>query len=192
LIAFCFLAFVVMPMLSGTARGQALELSGGWAHVTGDFGTDGVNAGAAWWFTPKVTIAADYDSAWDSTSLSSFVFTPIGAIAVHTRLQNLLFGPRIFFRTGWTDKHKLVPFGEAQFGVSEVDQRVQQANMPSVSASDKEFSWMLGGGVDYLLNPHWSVRGKLDYLRTHFANEGQDRARLVVGVTYTIGSREKK
>lgn len=61
-----------------------------------------------------------------------------------------------------------------------------------MSASDSAFSWMLGGGLEYLLNPHWSGRANLEFLRTHLANEGQSRLRLVLGVTYTFGSRESK
>jgi long-subunit fatty acid transport protein len=177
-------------MLPRAAQGQGLELNGGWAHVTSDFGTDGFNVGAAWWFTKRVTMAADYDSTWDTSSLSSFGFTQIGGIAVKSHLQSVLLGPRIFFSTDWTDKHKLNPFGEAEFGVSHLYQQVKQVNMPNLSTSDTAFSWMLGGGVDYLLTPHWSGRAKLDFLRTHLANEGQSRLRLVLGITYTFGSRE--
>lgn len=185
------LTFLAAVMLPQTARGQGLEVHGGWAHVTGDFGTDGFNVGAAWWFTKRVTIAGDYDSAWDTTSLSNFAFTQIGAISVKSHLQNALFGPRIFFSTDWTDEHKLNPFGEAQFGVSHLYQQITQVNAPSVSASDSAFSWMLGGGAEYLFNPHWSGRANLDFLRTHLANEGQSRLRLVFGITYTLGSRER-
>ena len=192
LILFTFLAFVVTPMLSGTALGQGLELNGGWSHITGNFGTDGFNVGGAWYFTPKVSFAADYDDTWDSTNLSTFQFTKIGAIAVHSQLWDFMIGPRIFFATGWTDEHKLIPFGELQFGVSDLNQRIQQANAGSFTGSDKEFAWLLGGGIDYLFSPHWSGRAKLDYLRTHFVSEGQSHLRLVVGITYTLGSREKK
>jgi hypothetical protein len=174
------------------APGQGLELSGGWSHVTGDFGTDGFNVGGAWWFTPHVTVAADYDSTWDTTTLSSFTFTQIGAIAVKSHLQSVLLGPRIFFPNDWMKKHGLDPFGEAEFGVSHLSQKVSQTNMPTVSASDSAFSWMLGGGAEILLSPHWSGRAKLDFLRTHLANEGQSRLRLVLGVTYTFGTREKR
>src|SRR6478609_3754388 len=51
------LAALTLPQ---AARGQGLEVGGGWSHVTGDSGTDGFNVGAAWWFTKRVTIAADY------------------------------------------------------------------------------------------------------------------------------------
>ena len=179
-------------LLPHTTCGQGLELNGGYAYNSGNFGTNGFNVGAAWWFTKNVTMAANYDSSWDSKSLSLFQFTQIGAIAVHSHLQNFLVGPRIFFSTDWTDKHKLNPFGEVQIGGSHLNQEVSQVNMPTVSASDTEFSWLLGGGVDYLLASHWSARANLDFLRTHFANEGQSHLRFVLGIAYTFGSREEK
>jgi|SRR5215467_8092168 len=126
------LTFLGAVLLPPTARGQGLEVHGGWAQVTGDFGTDGFNVGAAWWFTKHVTIAGDYESTWDTSSLSNFAFTQVGAIAVKSHLQSALFGPRIFFSTDWTNEHKLNPFGEAQFGVSHLYQKITQVNLPNV------------------------------------------------------------
>ena len=48
-----WLTLLAAFMLPQTARGQGLEVGGGWSHVTGDFGTDGFNVGAGWWFTKK-------------------------------------------------------------------------------------------------------------------------------------------
>jgi hypothetical protein len=125
--------------LPQAVQGQGSELDGGWSHVTGDNGTDGFHVGAAWWFTKRVTMAADYDSTWDTSSLTNFAFTQVGGIATKSHLQSFLLGARVFFSTTWADKHKLNPFGEAQFGVSHLSQKVTQTNMPSVSASDAAF-----------------------------------------------------
>ena len=171
------------------ARGQGLEFSGGWAHMTENNGTDGFEAGLAWWFNRRMTLAANYDSAWDTSSLTNFALTSGGLITTHSHIQNALIGPRIFFSSKWSDKHKLNPFGEAQFGVSRLDQQVTGPLVPNASANDNAFSWMLGGGFEYLLGPHWSGRMNLDFLRTHFAEEGQSHIRLVVGLTYTLGKR---
>jgi ketosteroid isomerase-like protein/opacity protein-like surface antigen len=189
LIWLTLLAAFTLPQ---TARGQGLEVGGGWSHVTGDFGTDGFNVGAGWWFTKKVTLAADYDSNWDTSTITNFAFSHVGAIATKSHLQSFVVGPRIFFSTDWTDKHKLTPFGEAQFGVSHLHQDVTQVGMPTLSASDSGFTWMLGGGADYLLSSHWSGRANVDFLRTHLANQGQSRLRLVLGIRYTFGSRERE
>jgi opacity protein-like surface antigen len=182
------LLLVLVPIfaLPPTGRSQGLQVGGGYTHVTGNFGTDGFDVRGAWYFTKRISIAADYDSTWDSSTLGTFAFSDFGAIAVDSHLQNVLFGPRIFFSTQWTDKYKLNPFGEAEFGVSHLHQKVTQQSMPSVSASDTAFSWMLGGGVDYRLSSHFTARGNLDFLRTHFVHEGQSHLRLVLGIDYTF------
>jgi opacity protein-like surface antigen len=182
------LCFGVFP---ATASAQGLEVNGGWAHVTGNFGTDGFNLGAGWNFTNKVMVAADYDTAWDNSRIGTFELTPTGAVTSKTHLQDYLFGPRIFFGSGQVHRHTVHAFGEMQFGLSHLNSTISQAAFPSMSTSDTAFSWMLGGGADYVLSPHWTTRVKLGFLRTHFADAGQSRLRLGIGVTYTFGSREK-
>ena len=184
-----FLATLLATILpSHVAYGQGLEVGGGWAYVNAN-GGNGFDVDGAWWFTKRVTLAANYDSVWDNKLLTSFAFTPTQAISVKSHLQNLIVGPRIFFSTNWTAKHKLNPFGEAQFGVSWLSQAVNQANVGQVSASANHFTWELGGGADYLFSPHWSGRVNLDFLRTHFIDQGQSHLRFVLGVTYTLGPR---
>ena len=51
---------------------------------------------------------------------------------------------------------------------------------------------MVGGGADYRLTSHWVARIKLDFLRTHFADTGQSRVRLGLGIAYTFGERGAK
>lgn len=186
-IVVCFLGALGTPR---TVSAQGLELNGGWSHNTGDFGTDGYEVGVAWWFTKRVTLAANYDSIWDNSTLTSFEFSSIGPVAVNSYLQNVLIGPRIFFTTDWTTRHKFNPFGEAQFGASELSQKVSQPNAAASTNSGTAFSWMLGGGGEYLFSPHWSGRANLDFLRTHLENRGQSRLRFVLGLTYTFGARE--
>ena len=183
--------FLMTLMPFQHAYGQHLELNGGWVHMTENNGTDGFEGGVAWWFNNRISLAANYDGAWDTSSLTNFAPTPGGLISTHSHIQNFLIGPRIFFSTQWADKHKLNPFGEVQLGQSWLDQKVTTPTLTS-SASDSAFSWMLGGGVEYLLNPHWSARMNVDLLRTHFAEEGQSHLRFIIGLTYTIGARGAK
>jgi opacity protein-like surface antigen len=186
----CLLSFLATITLSPTAHGQGLELGGGYAYSSGNFGTNGFDVDAGWWFTKHVTLAVNYDHMWNASTLGVFTFSKTGAISVHSQLQDyFLLGPRIFFSTSWTDKHKLNPFGELQFGVSHLAQQVEEVNQPTVSASGTDFSWLVGGGAEYLLSPHWSLRGNLDFFRTHFASSGQSHVRLVLGVAYTFGER---
>jgi hypothetical protein len=189
---FCLLLSLVSFSLSASA--QRVELSGGYAHISGDQGLDGFNVGAAAWFTHRVSIAADYDSGWDTSRLGIFEITQTGVIASKSHLQDWLFGPRISFpgliKTGNKRVAQLLPFGEAQFGVSHLSASIKQtATNFNQSATDTAFSWMLGGGADYRLYPHWVGRLKLDLLRTHFAEAGQSRFRLTLGVAYTLKER---
>lgn len=179
--------------LAENAVGQYLEVHGGYTHVTGDFGTNGFNAGAAWWFTNRVTVAADYDSTWNTSTIGTFAITSVGPIVSNAHLQSLVFGPRIFFPLKKVEEHRLHPFAEVQVGFSHINTRVRQVTGPTnVSSSDTAYSWLLGGGVEYLFSPHWSGRANLDLLRTHFAAQGQSRLRFVLGVTYTFGEKETK
>jgi hypothetical protein len=185
------LMLLTVLALPNNVSGQGLELHGGYVHVTQNFGTNGFNGGAAWWFTKRVTISADYDSAWNTSTIGTFAITPVGTLVSKAHLQNLLFGPRIFFPYNRIEKYRLNPFAEAQFGLSRIKTTAKQVIVPvSVSSSDTAFSWMIGGGAEYLFDPHWSGRANLDFLRTHFADQGQSRFRLALGITYTFGGRE--
>jgi hypothetical protein len=59
----------------------------------------------------------------------------------------------------------------------------------TVQAADTAFAWALGGGMDYRIYPHWTIRGDLGLLRTHFVESGQSRARLGVTVVWSLRSR---
>lgn len=170
---------------------QGLELAGGWAHITGNNGTDGFNFGAGWYFTNHVQLAADYDTTWDSSIIGTFQLTSLGTVTSKSHLQNWLFGPRVFFYNTEVHKRRVNVFGEAQFGFSHLKSQIQLVGTPNISTTDNSFSWMLGGGADYTITRHWTARGKLDLLRTHFANTGQSRLRVGIGVAYTFGTRER-
>jgi opacity protein-like surface antigen len=167
-----------------------LEVGGGWAHVTSNFGVDGFNAGADYWFTPRVSGVFSYDDTWNTSNIGNFELTSIGQIAIKSHLENYLFGPRIAFAKKNIKKYQFIPFAEVQIGGTYLRSEVQQ---PSTgikrTASANGFSWMLGGGADYVLSSHWAARANLDFLRTHLANVGQSQLRLVIGVAYSFQSR---
>ena len=176
---------------------QKLEVGGGYAHISGDGGVDGLNLGAAAWVTHRVSLAFDYDSTWDNSHLGAFELTQTGVVISKSHLQNFLVGPRISFpgvlKFKETHIPRLWPFAEAQVGSSHLTSSLEAPTTSvSQSGSDNAFSWMLGGGADYRLSPHWVTRFKFDFLRTHFSDTGQGRVRLAVGVAYTFGERGAK
>jgi outer membrane protein OmpA-like peptidoglycan-associated protein len=153
--------------------------------------------GAAAWVTRRVALAFDYDSGWDTSHLGAFELTQTGVIVTKSHLQDFLGGPRIFFpgtvKSKETHLARLWPFAEVQFGMSHLNSSLENPTTSvSQSASDNAFSWMVGGGADYRLSPHWVGRVKVDFLRTHFAETGQSRVRLGFGIAYTFGERGAK
>jgi len=169
-----------------------LEVGGGWAYVSSNFGVNGFNVGADYWFSPRVSGVFSYDDAWDTSSIGNFVLTPVGQIAIKSHLQNYLFGPRIAFAKKKIKNYEFIPFGEFQIGGTSLHSEVQQTSTGiRQTASDNAFSWMLGGGADYVFSDHWAARANLDFLRTHLANTGQSQLRLVIGVAYSIKSRNR-
>jgi outer membrane protein OmpA-like peptidoglycan-associated protein len=192
-----YISFFLLLAAPVLASAQGVELSGAYAHISGDNGLDGLNAGAAVWVTPRVSLAVDYDSAWDTSHIGVFELTQTGVIVTKSQLQDFLIGPRIafpgLFKNRQTYLPRMWPFAEVQLGASHLGSTLQnQTAQVSQTASDNAFSWMIGGGTDYRLSPHWVFRLKLDFLRTHFADTGQSRFRGTLGIAYTFGKRGEK
>src|SRR6476469_842341 len=188
------LLLLVMPLL---VSAQKLEVGGGYTHTSGDGGLDGFNIGAAAWITNRVSLAVDYDTGWDTAQLGVFELTQTGAVITKSHLQNFIGGPRISFPGTLKVKEshlaRLWPFVEVQVGLSHLSSSIEAPTTGgSQSASDNAFSWLLGGGADYRLSPHWVGRFNVDFLRTHFADSGQSRIRLGIGIAYTFGERGEK
>lgn len=182
-------ALFLLFLLPVSMHAQRLELSGGYAHATGDLGLDGFTTGAAWWLTPRVSMAATFDGLWDTSKIGVFELNSAGEVAAKSDMQNYLVGPRIYFPGAVKKQTKLVPFAELQFGLTHLSTTLQQVNLPDQGSADTAFTWMLGGGADYKLNPHWAARINLDLMRTHLAEAGQSRLRVGLGVAYTFGRR---
>jgi opacity protein-like surface antigen len=188
--------FLVIPVLlflfSTPSRAQKLEVGGGWAHVTSNFGVDGFNAGADYWLSPRVSGVFSYDDTWNTSTLGNFELTSIGQIAIKSHLENYLFGPRLAFAKKNIKTYQFIPFAEAQIGGTYLRSEVQQPSTGiKQTASGNAFSWMLGGGADYVFSDHWAVRANLGFLRSHLANAGQSQLRLVIGVAYSFQSRSR-
>jgi Outer membrane protein beta-barrel domain len=168
-----------------------LEFGGGYAHITGDQGLNGFDVSGALLLYERVSIEFDYDGTFNTSRIGLFELNPqVGLTTAHSHLQDWIIGPHINLPEVKIKKVKrLLPFVEAQFGTSHLSTRLTTANGVSTSSSDTGFSWLLGGGLDYRIDPHWRGRFKLDFFRTHFASAGQSRLRLALGVAYTFRKR---
>jgi opacity protein-like surface antigen len=180
----------IIFIIPSGANAQGLEVSAGWAHVTQDFGMDGFTLGASYFVAPRLSLAANYDDAWDTSRVGAFEFTSVGAISAKSHIQDFLIGPRVYFAPYKIDRHnRVIPFADARFGISHLHQEIQEGITAAAINQDSAFSWMIGGGVDYPLGPHWMARGELGLLRTHLNADAQSRARLAITIAYTFGSR---
>ena len=104
-----------------------LEFSGGWVHVTGNNGLDGINPSLGFWFTRRVELVFDYDRTTDTTPLSAFALTSAGLITTKSHLDDYLVGPRVFF--GSKDikiLRSLHPFAEFEAGATHLRTTVTQ------------------------------------------------------------------
>ena len=191
--------FLVIPVLlflfttpSRAQRLGLLEVGGGWTYITSNFGQNGFNVGADYAFTPRVLGVATLDSAWNTSNLGNFVLTPIGQIAIKSHSENYLFGPRIVLRHQKIKQYELMPFVDVQIGGTYLNSAVEQPTTGlRETASDNGFSWLLGGGADYVLSNHWAARANLGFLRTHLANAGHSQLRLAIGVVYSFQTRTR-
>jgi Outer membrane protein beta-barrel domain len=173
---------------------EDLEFYGGYRHISGDQGLDGYFAGAAWAPIPKFALYVTYDGTYDNSTIGVFALTSVGLTVVNSHMQELLTGPRfqlpgLFKGHGHVQGHALLPYVQAGFGEARLHTDVTQLQIGKVQSADTAFAWMIGGGADWRIYPHWAMRADLGFLRTHFANSGQGRVRLGLGVVYSLRSR---
>jgi hypothetical protein len=188
-------AFLVLFSFSLPALGQGdLEFVGGYRHASGDAGLDGFTVATGLNLIPEFQLFLDYDGVFDHSTLGTFSFSSTGTTVINSHLQEILTGPRYFLPGllkghGRIKGHRLIPWVNAGFGEARLHTELRQANLGTVQAADTAFAWMLGGGVDYRLLPHWGVRGDLGLLRTHIAESGQSRLRLGITAVWSWQSR---
>lgn len=186
---------LVLLAFSVTLSGQEdIEFNGGYQHVSGDGGLDGFTVGLGWNPIPSFQLYLNYDGVFDHSNLGSFALTNIGLTTVNSHMQGFLTGPRFFLPGlfeghGRVKGHRLIPFIDAGFGEISLKSELSSGTLGNVSASDTAFAWALGGGADYRVYPHFTVRGNVGLLRTHFANSGQSRIRLGATLIWSLRSR---
>jgi hypothetical protein len=186
----CLLAALFVWSVAASAQNFNFELSGGYSYISGDQGQNGYTVGTAV-RSKKVALAFDFDRAWGTDQLGNFVLTPTGLIVTKSRIQDFMGGPRFFFPGLIKSQKYHVPlitfFAETEFGASYLRQDLSIPAQNVVrGASDNNFAWLLGGGGDYRVSPHFLARVKADLFRTHFASDGQSRFRLSLQVVYTL------
>ena len=112
--------------------------------------------------TPMIGIVADFGGYTGS------------AHGFDGNIISYMFGPRVSYHMG-----KLTPFAQALFGGS---------RFSASGTSENDFSMTVGGGLDYALTNHFSVRPvQAEYYMTKFsdgANNRQNNFRYSAGIVY--------
>jgi len=166
------------------------EFSGGYAHASGDQGLDGFTSGAAISLVPDFQLYVNYDGLFDHSTFGALALTSAGLTFTNSHFSSVLTGPRVFLPGllkghGNVKGHLIHPFLDAQFGEARLRQTVTAVQLGTLNASDTAFAWGFGGGGDFRVYPHFTVRPFLGLLRTHFVQSGQSRVRLGVAVVWS-------
>jgi Outer membrane protein beta-barrel domain len=139
----------------------------------------------------------------------------VGIINASNTTAFTLFGPRVYYRT-----HGFSPFAEALFGASyrHISTQVEAITLPDtpilpvanpstlfpgpfalvngqLNTTQTAFTMMVGGGLDYRLSRHFSLRAlEVDYVLTRFPSltsgyrANQSSIAASAGVIFTFGS----
>jgi len=167
----------------------------GYTTQTGNFGPNGFEVGLDYRLREYLAVVGEGSFMFSKdrvndvrTNLSTTGFTDI---SVSTDAQNFQGGPRFFFPRAFRQP-KLVPFAHLLFGVSResTDFSLAAQDAGIGNSIDTNWSWTLGGGIDYWFNKKWAVRGKIDLLRTHFQDDSQSRARFTVSMAYNFSFKK--
>ena len=144
---------------------QYLHANSGVSGVSG-FSLNGWNASLNGYFTRNFGVTADFSGNYGTPSV-------LGT-GVSTRFYTFLFGPT--FRA--PNSSHITPFAHALFGGGHISGAVG-----SLSASETDFTWAAGGGVDYDLSRNFAVRvAQADFLQTRVSGGNQNNFRFSAGI----------
>ncbi len=147
---------------------KTIDVFAGYSYVRANPATSGANSFSL--NGGSASIAYNF-SGWLSgvADLGGYHNTNILGSGVDGTLSTYLFGPRVsYHRLG-----RVTPFGEVLFGVAHTG-----ASLLATSNSQNAFAMTVGGGLDYRLNSHFSIRpAKVDYLLTRFTELNNSNAR---------------
>jgi opacity protein-like surface antigen len=147
---------------------KTIDVFAGYSYVRANPATSGANSFSL--NGGSASIAYNFNG-WLSgvADLGGYHNTNILGSGVDGTLSTYLFGPRVsYHRFG-----RVTPFGEVLFGVAHTG-----ASLLATSNSQNAFAMTVGGGLDYRLNSHFSIRpAKVDYLLTRFNEFNNPNAR---------------
>lgn len=163
------------PKASGSARGPIIELYGGYARTpiksSETIVGHGIVGSFAWNAKSWLQIAADASYNRGSSSLTE------------NTLYGNHYGPRVFYRHL---SRSVTPFAEVLFGGSHVSTKFTRGG--GRDFSDNGLSVKVGGGVDFNIFPHLSIRlFDADFYRTSFFQTHQSTYWVTSGLVIRLG-----
>jgi opacity protein-like surface antigen len=179
----CLLGFASLFALSTQAQEErkTIDVFAGYSYVRANPATSGISgfnlnggsASVAYNVNNWLSGVADFGGYTNSNILS----TRNGGT-----LSTYLFGPRVSYR----HFNRITPFGEVLFGVAHTG-----TALLGTGNSQNAIAMTVGGGVDYRLNGHFSLRpAQVDYLLTRFnefnntSTQTQNNLRVSTGIVF--------
>jgi opacity protein-like surface antigen len=163
----------------------------GYTTQTGNFSPNGLEGGLDWRLKRNFALVVEgsFLGAKERNNDADTDLPIIGVtnIRIDADAWNIQGGGRFFFNKAFRSP-KFIPFAHLLYGVSHESTDIEfvGSDFNIGSASDTNWSWSLGVGADYWFNKKWAVRGKVDWLKTHFRDEGQSKARFAFEANYNF------
>jgi opacity protein-like surface antigen len=151
------------------------EIFGGYSYAgSGSNGFDAaVTANINKWFGLTADVSGQY------SNLTGQGFTE------RIRSHSFLFGPTVSIRKN----NRVTPFAHALFGLSKLHTETTEFG-PLLSFHDQSFGMALGGGLDVRVNKNFAIRAvQVDYLRTQFFGDTQNKGRISAGLVIRLGGK---
>ena len=172
------LAVMIGAMTSAALAQETpkVELFGGYAYAgSGSHGFDSsVIVNINRWFGLGGSVSGQY-SKFDENGISERITT-----------NSFLVGPKFSIRTN----KRITPFAQAMFGLGRLHTETNEFG-PLVSFKDQSFAMSIGGGLDVTVSRHVAIRAiQIDYLRTQFFNETQNKGRIAFGIVLRFGKKD--
>ena len=161
---------------------QKIDIFAGYSYVrvnpaTSGFSSFGLNGGSAdiaYKATPWLSAVADFGGYTNYNLFNS---------GSSSTASTYLFGPRVSFHHIW----RIHPYVQSLFGVAHGN-----ANFLDTAHSHDAFAAALGGGFDFRLTNHFSLRPlQIEYLPTRFSEaslgrQTQDNLRASTGFVFSF------
>ena len=162
--------FLGVPAIAQNA--PTIEVFGGYSHVEADVSNTSFSMNGG-----EVAFTQNLNNWFGGTLDFGTQYGKRNGFNVNT--QQIMYGPVFAYRK----MSAITPFGHVLLGVVRGSQGFAGISQPAT-----KFGAAFGGGVDFKLSKHISIRAiQGDYVMSRFLNTHQNNLRLSAGVVLTFG-----